>query len=853
MPLPQTTGIVGRDAETVRLAAMLDRTAGAPRVLALIGEPGVGKSTLLELAMQDARRRGYLVLSAAGVEAEQALPFVTLHELLAPIERELDSLEPGARAALSSALGWGGATRPDSHIIARAVTELLEHAADTRPVLAVVDDAHWADMPSQRVLASVSRRLEGGPVVLLIGARTGYAGELFTGSLPELDIVGVDDDAAELILSESAGDLSPSEKAAVQEQARGNPLALEELPLIVRAGHDLRSDAPEHLTVRLEAAFASRVRTMPAETRDALLVASVDDVAGVSEVVTATSRLRGAPVTVDALTPAVAAQLVTVSGERVEFRHPLLRSGLMQSESPARRMAAHGAIAASVSDVHRARWHRSLSIVGPDGATADALEQSADAALERGGIEIAITFLERAAQLSPSSALRGRRLLRAAEQSYEIGRSDLVERQLAAAERTNLDDLGTARLHWLREIFDDGIPGDAQRVRELCSSAQDAAHAGDVDLALDLLLGAALRCWWADSGTEAQALVCSVARSIAPDTGDPKYIATLAVAEPVRQCATVMALLDARGESTDAASEQGRAEDDRLLGMAAHAIGDEARANRYLQRAADLLRREGRVSLLAHVLSMSVIVRQELGDLRGAADAAEEGARLAEETGQPIWNSGTIVCEARSRALCGEADEALRLAGEVEGEARKRRLNDLLACVGVAQGIAWLTTDRIDDALQVLKALFDPASPMFHERERFDGIMFLAEAAARAGRVAEIEPVLADLERLATVNPSPLLHRQLTCARLVTADDEAAGPLFEAAEALDLSEWTWVAARIRLLEGRWRRRRGEVERARAALADAADALERIGARPWAESAEQQLALLSHRGTEDDEA
>lgn len=834
-----TVALIGRDAEAGRLLQVLEHDPDAGRVLTVVGEPGVGKSSLLEGAIREAHARGHLVLRSASVETEQALPFVTLQELLAPVTGHLAGLDAVQKEALDTALGLSGIIQPDRHLIARAVLELLHQVSASRPVLLVADDAHWADPSTQQVLATIARRLKGGNVVLMIGARTGYGGDLFSSSLPTMELVGVDDAAAEAILARTADDLTATQKAAIQEQARGNPLALEELPGMVRAGTAVEEWDESPLTVRLEAAFASRVGSLPAEARDVLLIAATDDRVAVQEILAAAGAFRHLHVTAEALASAIDARLITVVAGRVEFRHPLLRSGLLQREPPGRRMAAHAAIAEVVGDVHRARWHQSLAIVGPDDRLADDLEASAEAALRRGGLEVAIMFLERAARLTTGSSLKGRRLLKAAGCSYEIGRVDLVHRQLAAAERTDLDVLGLARLEWLKENLGEGVPSDSRRVTELCTLAENAGRAGDLDLALDLLHSAGLRCWWADTGAASRDLVLATVDRLGVDHADPRYAATIAVTEPVQMCRTVIELLEKRPDTEDVS-----AEDLRLLGMAAHAVGDEARANRYLREAILRMRREGRLSPLAHVLSMSVVVRQELGDLTGAADAAEEGARLAEETGQPIWNAGTLICEARSRAITGDAAGALQLAGRVEGDARRQRLSDLLACVGVAQGIAWITTGAVEDAFHVLRALFDPTSPTYHRRERYDGIIFLAEAATRAGRTKEIRSVIDELRHLADTVPSPLLHMQLMCARIMLTPDEEVGPLFAAVADTDLTDWPWVRARIQLLHGRWLHRQGRTVQARTTLLAAADELSRIGAVPWAEVAEREIRELS---------
>ena len=198
------------------------------------------------------------------------------------------------------------------------------------------------------------------------------------------------------------------------------------------------------------------------------------------------------------------------------------------------------------------------------------------------------------------------------------------------------------------------------------------------------------------------------------------------------QCAAVLDLL-----SGFAAADVADGDALRLLGMAAHAIGDTVRSVDFLSRAESVLREQGRLGLLSQVLSMQVIDWLELGDWNRSAAAAEEGERLAKETGQPIWRAGTLVCDAMTSAFRGDVRQAFAHAAEVEFLSSRQRLNDLLSCVQLAKGAALVTTGQYAAAYPELRRLFDPADPSFHQRERFGGIMFLADAAVEAGERAD--------------------------------------------------------------------------------------------------------------------
>ena len=472
---------------------------------------------------------------------------------------------------------------------------------------------------------------------------------------------------------------------------------------------------------------------------------------------------------------------------------------------------------------------------------ADELEAAHVVALRRGSVTEAIWALERSAQLTTDSAKRGRRLLMAAEHAFGLGRADLVDQLLTRAARTGLSRLDQARMIWLREIFNDGVPGDAHRVLALCATAMEAIEAAESGLALNLLLGAALRCWWADTGPAARARVVEVTRRAEGAESDPRYIAALAVAEPVRQGGAVIDLLSqvVIESVTDADAL-------RLLGMAAHAVGDPVRAADFLDRSEAMLRKQGRLGLLPHVRGMQSPVYLELGDWDRAGEAAEECRRFASETGQPIWDNLQIVNEAKSEALHGDTERALELAARGEHSSVLRDLNDLRCCLQLARGFALITSGRHAEAVDALVQLFDPASPTYHQRERFSGVMFLAEAAVHANRHDDARAVIADLEQVAAMTPAPLLHVQLSYARAVLADDTEAERLYLAALGQNLARWPWVRARLELAYGRWLRRQRRVAESRQPLRSAQITFDLIGASSWSEQARSELRAAGER-------
>jgi hypothetical protein len=833
--------LVGRQREVQELTDLLRKVPAAGQSAVLIGDPGIGKSALLGAAEDQARRDGFRVLTATGVQSEAQLPFAGLHQILRPVLDYADRLRPVHRDALLSAFGLSTGPQPELFLIALAAENLIATVTADRPVAVLADDVQWLDPQTQEVLTFVARRAGPHPVVIIGAARTGHPGPYVNAGLPTLELHGVGDAAAEEILRTHADALGPADRLRIQREARGNPLALLELPAAWLGSAAAPADwQPLTLSARLERAFAGRVAELPPLTRDAVLIAAVDPVNDLTEILAATSEFTGCPATGDVFSPAADAGLLRTDDGLLHFRHPLVRSGILQAETLTRRQAANAALAVVLTgEPYRRSWHRAQSIVGPDDQIADELEANVAVALARGGVMSAIADLQRSAQLTSASAKRGHRLLMAAEHAFGLGRADLVDQLVSAAARTDLAELDWARMQWLREIFNDGVPGDATRVLELCAIARSSIQAGDQDLALNLLLGAAMRCWWADTGPAARARVAEVAGELPGAVDDPRHVAALAVAEPVLQCGTIMGLLP-----RFAPDQVADADALRLLGMAAHAIGDTVRSVDFLSRSEKMLRDQGQLGLLSHVLSMQVIDWLQLGDWDRAAAAADEGERLARETGQLIWRTGTLVCDALNNAFRGEAEQALRYAGEVELVASRQHLNDLLSCVQLARGAALLTTGQDAQAYHELRRLFEPADPSFHQRERFGAVMFLADAAIRAGEHEDASDVIADLEQVAEVTPSPMLRVHLSYARAVLSDDSTAGPLYADLMGQDLTRWPWARARAELAHGSWLRRQHRDAEADKALRDAEARFSTIGAATWAASARRELSATA---------
>ena len=417
-------------------------------MLVVHGEPGAGKSALLEYLAAGAR--GFRMLRVSGVQSEMELAFAGLHLLCGPLLGRLDAL-PGPQAeALRTAFGLSGGPAADRFLVGLAVLGLVSEVAEERPVLCVVDDAHWLDRASAQVLAFVARRLGAESVGLVFGTRVA-GGEL--ARLPELAVGGLPEaDARALLDAALPGLVDVRVRDEIVAETRGNPLALLELPrgltvAELAGGFGLPAALP--LAGRIEDSFRRQIEALPTMTRRLLLVAAADPTGDPALMWRAAGRLG---VSIQAAGPATQAGLAEFGG-RVRFRHPLVRSAVYRSASAADRREAHGVLAEATdppADPDRRAWHRAQAAAGPEEDLAAELERSAGRAQARGGLAAAAAFLERAVLLTPHPARRAGRTLAAAQAGLEAGAFGKALELLAMAEAEPLDELQGAQADWLR-------------------------------------------------------------------------------------------------------------------------------------------------------------------------------------------------------------------------------------------------------------------------------------------------------------------------------------------------------------------------------------------------------------------
>src|SRR4051794_17846762 len=415
--------LLGREVERAALERLLEEVrSGHSAALVVHGEPGVGKSALLECAVEAAP--DFRVARTVGVDGEMEFAFAALQRLCAPFLELLARLPPPQRDALAVAFGLSEGPSPNPFLVGLAVLGLLSEAAEAQPLLGVIDDAQWLDRASARALAFIARRLLAERIALVFAARA--PGDT-TGGLPELDVAPLGHrDARALLESVLPTPLDDGVLERIVVETRGNPLALIELPrgltpAQLAGGFGLPAAVP--LSASIEESFTRRLARLPGDARRLLLVAAADPVGDPALVWRAAERLGIPPAAAETVQ---AEDLLTLT-PRVVFRHPLVRSAVYGAAGLNERREIHRALAGATdpgTDPDRRAWHRALAEPGPDEAVAAELERSADRAQARGGFAAAAAFLQRAAARSPDADERARRALAAARAKLQAGAVD---------------------------------------------------------------------------------------------------------------------------------------------------------------------------------------------------------------------------------------------------------------------------------------------------------------------------------------------------------------------------------------------------------------------------------------------
>ncbi|WP_207928775.1 LuxR family transcriptional regulator [Actinomadura sp. 6K520] len=841
--------LVGRRTELEAVERLLaEARAGRSGALAVFGEAGAGKTALLEHARAVAAQSGFRVESSVGLQAETQFVFGALHQLSTPLLERLDALPGPQQTALRVAFGQEAGAAPDRFLVGLAVLTLLAEVAEERPLLCVVDDAQWLDEASAQVLAFVARRVAAERVVLLFSLRDpADDGDLrsFAG-LPELRLSGLtESDARALLAAAVPVPLDDGVRDRVIAEARGNPLALLELP---RSGPPMRLaggfELPDALSVprRIEDGFRRRSEGLPAETRLLLLLAAAEPTGDAATLWRAAEDLGIDPA---AAAPAEAAGLLEIDS-RVRFRHPLVRSAVYQARAEPDRRRVHGALAAATdprSDPDRRAWHRARAVLGTDEAAAAELESSADRARARGGSAAAAAFLQQAAALSPEPAPRASRALAAAQAKHEAGASETALELLAIAAAGPPDALQAARLellraqiafHLTRGIEVPGIlldaatmlaPLDAALARETYLHALDAA----------IITGGG-----AGHGVRE---VAEAARAAPRPPGPPGpsdllldgLVTTFTQGYEAGVPGLRRALEAFRDHEPGAGGTNG-VEDRRWLwhaGRTATALFDDESLHVLAARHVRLAREAGALVTLPAALLFQSVAMTLGGELERAGELAAEQAAIAAATGAvPLLHAQLILAAWR-----GRRDETAEVHTAIVRDAADRER-------GTETSLAQYALAVLHNGLGDYPAAQEAAARACESDELSHSNLALPEfieAACRAGRPEHAIGAMDELSSRTRANGTPwALGLAARSRALITAGPAAEEHYLEGIGQLGASTMVGHLARTHLVYGEWLRRERRRQDAREQLRIAHELLVNMGAEAFAARAAREL-------------
>jgi DNA-binding CsgD family transcriptional regulator len=841
----RAAGLTDRRSERDALDRLVDAVRGGQsRALVVRGEPGVGKTVLLDYLAGGATRSGCEVRRATGVQTEMELAFAGLNQLCAPMLGRAEHLPVPQRDALRTAFGLAAGPPPDRFLVGLAALSLLSEVAGERPLICLVDDEQWLDQASAQALGFVARRLAADPVGLVFAAREPGA-EL--AGLPELEVGGLrESDARALLDSALAGPLDDRVRDQIVAEAQGNPLALLELPrglspAELAGGFGVPGAQPgaTPLSERIAESFRRQLEALPEPSRRLLLLAAAEPYGDLPLILRAAGKL-GIPV--QAAAPAVDAGLVEFA-TRVRFRHPLLRSASYRTASVADRQAAHGALAAATDPEiapERRAWHRAQAAAEPDEDVAAELERSAGRAQARGGLAAAAAFLQRSALLTVDPARRAERSLAAAQAHLQAGAFDNAFDLLAAAESGPLDEFASARVDLLRGqvAFASSRGSDAP---SLLLKAAKRLEPLNRDLARDTYLTAWIAATYAGrlAGAGHMAEVCRAAQALPPPESPPGPLDLLLEGLALLGTDGLAAAAPALRRAVRAFASEDIPMKDRLqfgpmVQGAAIAVWDEDGQRAILVRQVQLARTAGALEQLPIDLVALAIDDAWRGDFAGAAALIAECDAVCEVTGGSRVSPFAAMFLGALRGHQAEVTpliEATLAAAEAAGQG------------GAVTGAHWASSvlhnglGRYADALAAAQEATRDASVYVSILD----VPELVEAAARAGNA---DVAAGALQRLAeTTRPGGndlALGIEARCRALLSDGETAERLYLEAIDRLGRTPLRPDLARAHLLYGEWLRGQGRGGDAREQLRTAYDMLEAIGMAAFAERARREL-------------
>jgi len=837
--------LLGRAREREALDRLLDGVVEERRggVLVVHGEPGVGKTALLEYTVAAARR--FRIARTSGVEAEMELPFAAVQQLCSPFFELRERLPDPQQHGLDVAFGLSTGPAPNPFLVGLAILGLLAEAAEEQPLVCLVDDGQWLDSASARTLAFVARRLLAEKIALVFATRD--LGEALAG-LPDLQVGPLSRrDARALLESVLPARLDERVEERIVAETRGNPLALLELPrglspTQLAGGFGLPTTAP--LSAGIEDRYTRRLAKLPSDARRLLLVAAADPVGDPSLVWRAAEPL-GIP---ESAAHTVESEHLLALSPRVVFRHPLVRSAVYGSADLTERREVHRALADVTDpevDPDRRAWHRAQAASTPDEDVAAELERSAGRAQARGGLAAVAAFLERAAALTPGSAQRAQRRLAAAGAKRDAGDLEGALELLVDIDAGASDELTPARVELLRGqiALEQRRGGEAGR---LLLSAARRLERLDPELARETYLEALAGAMSSDVEVVGGApAVAAAARAAPPGSVPPRAVDVLLDAFAIRltdgypaaapTLARALELLLATEVPDEDVSRWLSVSSTRNGDIVAHEMWDDEASHRLAARQVQVARDAGALVHLQFALSFLARSHMLAGDLSAAALTIGEARSIAEATGNPpLVNAPMILAAWR-----GDESHALELIEATSEEAASRRWTSN----NYARSVLYNGLGRHEEARDAARDAFQ------HDPIGYGVYLVpeLAEAASRTADRALLESALEWLSERTRVLRSGWASGIEARVRALLSDGEVADSLY--LQSIDYLTGTRVRvelARTHLVYGEWLRRERRRRDAREHLRTALEAFTGMGVEAFARRAERELLATGER-------
>ncbi len=860
---PERTEPLGRDREFARMTEVVFGRGGSQCVVFLRGEPGVGKTFLLDAADALAVASGIRVLRASGVENEMAIDFSSLHQLLYPVLGLTARLGERERGVILAALGRGDPVGSQLTGVAAAALDLVSLAAGSQPLLLVLDDVQWFDHASAEVLAYVVRRLRGIDAATLISARAGASTVFDSGRLPEIDVRPLTSHDADLLLTRISPQLEPGLRARVLAGADGNPLALEELVRASVSNELVVSELPVDLPLssRLERIYAARLDELSEQVRGELLRAALSGQIGWGG---SDHRLATELYTPHHAEEAVALGLLVrdSSGIGHRFRHPLVRSAIVQGSTASERRAAHADLAAvSAAYPERQAWHLAAAATEPDEGIALALVGAARLVTLRGGASSAVSALTRAAELSPNIKDRSRRLADAAYIAGQSAQLEVSARLLEESRRGPVDDVdpyATTVSEMYILLYRNGEVNDAHRglLKVLRTAPTDAASPEALQRALNVLITFSLFSGdarvWASTDAELERFGSRV---------DPiSHVLRDAWGDVARAGHSVRSRLAENFDDVEANREPWTAVRYAVAAFYVDAVAD---YRHYVHRIVDQEGATGAITNMMVGLEVLALDYIAMGELDSADATALQGRELAEAHGYALFAHQFMGYLGMTAALRGHTGEAERYRAAVDRWGRERAVGLLVQYASLIGTVSALGRGDWEGAYRHASSVTTPGTFSPHSEQAPRMVLDLVEAAVFSGRKDEAR-AHALAARDAGFESISARYELMTLAALaITSEnadptDDGVGrqapetprSLYRRALAVDgASEFAFDHARVRLDYGAWLRRNRELTLARDELGQALTAFEQIGAVPWAERTRQELRAAGVAATQ----